>query len=718
MENKCACVFFQCKKTASVRFCAALLALLLAPLHCFAFSEADILSPVPGTWKNRQPLVLNLAPETELYYSLTGSDPYLSGFSYDKPVLIDEAGDVTVKITAVLPGGGRKDFTVEYTVDETEFPKETYSAAAVEFLRSVASEPVKKYAGGADFTFPEEFVFSLGNSGIPRFSGSISLSERNTVERYVPCTLADFENAVFFHFVIHVVPMLKEPAQEKRAEKLPFEISGWNSVSFADKKYIYQIDGGNWQPPLERCVIDRSSAHTVRWQPVEYSKANPVLEYVLPARPDIYSQRNGDGTVSFFIDGDPRYSFAGGAPSACADAFPFEDVSSDALLSIYCDGVFQGIAEAPFSIDRLPPEKPEIVRLPDPALSFRSEPGAAVFFSVSAPEPVSEDPDSSYRKALAKMQDDDRQPDARQLDAYQPFSGNSLPLSSGGEEPVFYIVRAYAADAAGNRSGVAERSIVIDDTNYYLCAQADGVPPEYGGLEDGSRERPFSSFLQFSSVLRSSEKKLNLHVYGEVKMPDGTAEITRDCSIIGHGGVLSFGDGSSLSISDGASVSFKGLVLERERESREKPLVSVENAGAEFSGCELSGVFAESGALVESRNACVKFISSGLTVQGELYACAVFSEGSKVSCAGSRVSAVAQASVNFKVSGGTCRLEQSDCYAAGNLCRGIEAVRSSLYLRKNSFFARRAEGAQEGSGILCGDGTQLLLDEENVFRGF
>ncbi|HAZ97155.1 MAG TPA: hypothetical protein DCW73_08080, partial [Treponema sp.] len=47
----------------------------------FAFEEKNILSPISGVWKNKQALVLNLEKGTDVYYSFTGSDPYVSGFS-------------------------------------------------------------------------------------------------------------------------------------------------------------------------------------------------------------------------------------------------------------------------------------------------------------------------------------------------------------------------------------------------------------------------------------------------------------------------------------------------------------------------------------------------------------------------------------------------------------------------------------------------------------
>ena len=53
-----------------------------------AFSEKDIISPARGQWCNQQVLVLDSSSALELYYSFSGTDPFVSGFAYDGPVLI------------------------------------------------------------------------------------------------------------------------------------------------------------------------------------------------------------------------------------------------------------------------------------------------------------------------------------------------------------------------------------------------------------------------------------------------------------------------------------------------------------------------------------------------------------------------------------------------------------------------------------------------------
>ena len=62
-----------------------------------AFSEKDIISPARGQWCNQQVLVLDSSSALELYYSFSGTDPFVSGFAYDGPVLI-EKNDTSSKL--------------------------------------------------------------------------------------------------------------------------------------------------------------------------------------------------------------------------------------------------------------------------------------------------------------------------------------------------------------------------------------------------------------------------------------------------------------------------------------------------------------------------------------------------------------------------------------------------------------------------------------------
>ena len=89
------------KKTVGLMF------LFLLELCCVlsVFSQTKIISPVEGNWLNPQPIILEKQPDTEVYYSLSGTDPLKSGFAYDGPVALSGYGDFNLTIATVQKDG-------------------------------------------------------------------------------------------------------------------------------------------------------------------------------------------------------------------------------------------------------------------------------------------------------------------------------------------------------------------------------------------------------------------------------------------------------------------------------------------------------------------------------------------------------------------------------------------------------------------------------------
>lgn len=146
-----------------------------------------------------------------------------------------------------------------------------------------------------------------------------------------------------------------------------------------------------------------------------------------------------------------------------------------------------------FSIDRKPPEPPKPSEIPpnytERSRSISIEPGAGtsmVYASVSA------DGKSS---------------------GFTPVSG---PIELPGVEsgPVFYTVRAYGVDAAGNKSAEMKAiSLVVDRSSVY--AAEDGF--ERG---DGTPDRPFRSLDDAIAVaLASGKRSVNLRGSLELRSP-------------------------------------------------------------------------------------------------------------------------------------------------------------------------------------------------------
>lgn len=681
-----------------------IITLLLLSSFCklFAFEEKNILSPVSGVWRNKQALVLNLEKGTDVYYSFTGSDPYVSGFFYDSPVVIDQTGDVVVKVTSVSQNGERKDFTIEYKVEENSDIE--YSIQSKEFINSINQKPALPYISGTDFFIPSEFLYSLEASRAPYLKSKLFLSAKNSVERFVPCFAVDFTGKNYFHFIIQVLPA--EETAGVKTDIVPFEISDWNNFVFKDKNFIYRIDDENWKSPAEPSFIDRSYAHKISWQPVEFFPENKIFEYELPEKPSVFSKKIENGIVEFFIDGNEKFTFEKNSSLAYADAFENEDVKTSACLKIFYNGNYQGTVDADFSIDRLPPMPPEIfsssvgkLKRAESFFRISSEPGAEIFYALSKPFEI---PDGFVESSQAEF-------DKIKPENFSLYSGDKIFLKSSDKNAVFYKVCAYAVDASGNKSGISEQKIIIDETNYYLSSDSKNE------IQDGSYNNPFTSFEQLVSVLNSSSKKLRFHVYGDIEIPNNEILISKDCSFIGHGAGLKLNENSIVRIS-GANVEFENLIIERKSRSENLPLVAAKNSSVSVSNCEFSATFLKKGILIDLENSKAQLENSGFTVQADSYACGISSKNSNVACKSSRFTSVAESCFNMKISGGSACLRESSFSLIGTVGRAVQILDASASVAQNAFYASLSDSTRKSSAVWSNVNSVVL--EENIQEEF
>ena len=92
----------KCKK---IKDCFIIGLLFFVSLGFASVPQTKVISPVEGTWANPQSLIIDNEPGTEVFYSLNGEDPLVSGFAYDGPVLLEGTGNFSVTIVSVSKGG-------------------------------------------------------------------------------------------------------------------------------------------------------------------------------------------------------------------------------------------------------------------------------------------------------------------------------------------------------------------------------------------------------------------------------------------------------------------------------------------------------------------------------------------------------------------------------------------------------------------------------------
>lgn len=307
-----------------------------------------IVSPKPGTWVNKQPLVLEVPESCEVFYSFSGSHPMESGFAYDGPVMLEAEGDVFLRVALVFPQGDAMIYTIEYSVQSQKGDADL--SLDVNF-----SQPLALYSMGQQIVIPEGYSYRLGDS--PLFLPGqqvLSLEGGTFPQRFVPCHVTDGVNS--WRFVISpsgiaaagntagdIVPppSPKEEAASAKTEgnpvpavdvsattavstgevkveyyspaagalppvdtgsylthqqeaspepvldysQPPFQIRDWSTLTFTQNKLIYLMDEGYWQEATGSVLVDRSVGHTIYWQSVAYEQGNPVYSMYLPPRP-------------------------------------------------------------------------------------------------------------------------------------------------------------------------------------------------------------------------------------------------------------------------------------------------------------------------------------------------------------------------------------------------------------------------------------------------
>ncbi len=674
----------------------------------------DIISPIPGCWGNRQPLVVNAPDGWEVYYSVSGSDPLLFGFAYDGPSLIDQEGDVHLKITAVDRTGRRYDYGVDYSVKRYSQldPAGKWTEAQKKFILAISVNPVRKYTAGSVFSIPEAFSYTtasdISSSGIRFFKGGLlSLGEGNNIVRFVPFIVTD--GTSFFRFLVRTVP-----ARDERDESrlMPFRFSDWETVIPLDASYVLKIDDGPWQGKPSVLRVDRSETHVLFWKLAGAADDGKAESMVLYPRPSLACAARPDGSCLFSLGPESPY-LAGyrlgrtespsGMPPAVGlhkslvlDAFPGEDIAGNFTCGVYLDGVYQGDLSAPYRVDRLPPRPPEIKPAKLTGLDFsdgrevrvEGEPGTRIFCSYSGD------------------------------DGYGPLDGNSLFLPAAGNASVTYTVSAYAVDAAGNAGEKQETTVIVDGRNVYVKAP-DSVSAPDSPEGNGSSEAPFTSFERAALAVNSNEG-LTVHIEGNVIVRSDIV-LTKACVVEAGRGCLIFAGNAALSV-EGADVVFKDCVIftgstdDRENTS----FIRARDARVSFDGCDVSANFVQEGKLIALSYSALTAKSSSFSATASSYAVLVESHASRVEIASSTCALSAYTSVAFCMIGCDLRMRNSvvgvSCYTG----RIAELSGGSFIMDGNIMTgAIRAAGEMwKLPAVRVSDGAKELSSASNKIRGF
>lgn len=700
-----------------VSFCAVFF------VAAFVFAQR-IISPVEGIFNNRQALVIDVADGAECFYSFTGSDPLTSGFAYDGPVLIDASGNISVNVVC-LKDDLREEYSVNFTVDDTTSSMVSSSSIGEKeyFVASVVAGGFYNWSSDLPLNIPAEFRYALG-SGDPVFlpGQTLKLEGDNALGRYLPCNVTDGTNN--WRFIIKIVPGVS--AFMAKYEGVPFKIGDWENFTFTGEKLIYCIDDSDWSASRETVTLDRSVAHKIKWQDVAYEHGNPVYVYILPPKPQLNVSGNGAGAIKAALDGNAEYAmklqkcgvsgeynFDGGYFTECAlDVFAGEEISGEAVFDIYYRGCHQGTISVPVAIDRKPPAAPVIetefkglfIRS-SVNLTINSKSQGDIFYAVSAPFFVpSED--------MTKTEISYPQVEAKNFKKYD----KSVRLMAGKNGAVYYKVKAYVKDEAGNVSETTEYSIIIDEYNYYVDSEAKN------SLCDGSRNNPFTTLSQAFSVVNGN-KFVHFYIKGTFNLSEGEHVISSNVSLTPVGETrIVFPANSTLVIKD-AGVEVENIIFEKASAGKTaagetKEMFVLQNATANVSGCEIVGVFGTSGTVINCQDSVLLLNDCGITAQGQVYSCGINGSESKVGLKNCRVSTVAPTCVNFSLAGGTFDLHNSTCQVNGQIGRIAELSKTVVRYANNSFKGKLGKETKILLPVWADGEVVFYENKNNTVKGF
>ncbi|MCR4939365.1 MAG: hypothetical protein K5930_04560 [Treponemataceae bacterium] len=698
-------------------------------------SQTKIISPVEGNWLNPQPLILEKDPDTEVFYSLTGSDPLKSGFAYDGPVALSGYGDLTLTIATVMPNDTYSMQKVSWTVSGRGKPN---------YIPISDDEAYVNFTETTEINIPDTVYWATGaypdtilKDDDMQKGGVITMEGGCSIERFLPLILKT--STGYFRYILKINSNADYLLAKPVAEKEGIEFASWNYIRFLNgRNVIYSLDEGPWIQTKEPVFIDRTVAHTVAWKhltpvyPYETESTIPTEPdiFYIPAKPSFTGIPEGGLTKDFVVafpdnpDYILEYTLQDGRSvylrSFYADTVSGDLVSFSPEFTVYYRGIKQGKLSFSVSIDKRPPAMPEIVAdetsgfsRSHVALNFRGS--AKTFYAVS--EPILSDNGfdiSDVQNGLFKnlMPEEFSMLESNEEIVMLPALEDSAAL---------YTVYAYSQDEAGNNSDIEEFSTIIDSVNYYVVSDAvrKKVPDRYDeSYPLGTKNNPLSS-VQEAVQIGQQYGKPNLFIEGVfTDIPE--LLFYKDCSISGTGETrLAFESDSDIVVRD-SSLYLNGCSLEKTVPYTgsvfQKNLVRISGGSFFAENCELFCSFDGSGTGITIDNGSLSLVSCGLTMKATSYTALLSSAVSDITLKNVRGVSSAKTAVGISASGGEINMDNVQLTVNGAFGRGAEFTALKWSMTNSSFTSRNAISAT--TAVWTDSKSVEMLENNNNYNGF
>ena len=687
--------------------------LFLTTVLTAAVPTTKVISPVEGTWANPQSLIIDSEPGTEVYYSLNGGDPLISGFAYDGPVLLEGTGDFSLTIVSVSKEGTSIPKTIEYTVEnkpELSYIKNASDSPVIPMYKdSIIEIPkdTKWFVGTSTTYLPEEKIYQTG--------GKVALYSNCDVVNYIPLIIK--ENNSYYRYVLKTgfSDLLRYSAPVPSVTGIEFY--SWNYIRLSDgEKSVYSIDNGPWKETKTLISIDRTKDHVIRWQKAD--KTDSVKEFFIPAKPHILGiPEKGftNQTVKLTLD-STDYQMGYKSPDGnvlftneiTVDTVTGDSASISINFDIYYQGIKQGSIDPVFLIDRRNPFVPEVVSTTENNFSrdnvevtFVSN--EEVYYSISSPIFNTDGFDTSDVSQIQKTPD---------KSMFKKAENNTVVLPSAKDAAVFYTVYAYAKDISGNCSDIISYSTIIDSKNYYVDSSVKKT-----GNHLGTKYDPFPEINDAVAAIKSDN--VTLYLKGSFVL-DKPFTISTNCTILGDENTRLNFTSNSLLVIENANVTMKDCILEKQvpqtGDVLQKNLLRIYDSSFIASNCEFVCYFDFSGSCISSKNSSITLENTGLSIHASSYAAAINAENTQLKLFNVRASSSAKTAVGISAANNTCIVDNSEIKVIGSYTRACEFLAVVWDFQNTSFISRNAISSKPA--IWMDSFSTKNVDFKNKIEGF
>ncbi|UTC77948.1 hypothetical protein E4O04_08015 [Treponema sp. OMZ 799] len=605
----------------------------------------NILSPKEGNWNEIQKLIIVSPPKTQIIYSVDGSDPLDFGLLYTGPINLEKEGKIELRIKAVTESGDITEKIINYEVSPSGLP----------------SPKIPKPSFNEDY-FDKGFEYNILNWYFLEFNSDMP--------------------------VYYLIKKTEEAIPE--ASQLLNIYDGPVFIDRTQDSILYWVKAKDEN--VNKIFLPKKPVLSS----VPKTAVNRNIELQFDDERYTYFFETGDGHTYIYPDKhSPRFKKDG---SHVFDLGIKEERFFDVKIRAFYGELFHGEFQTSFTIDKLPPERPEVSFTP----------------------PVS--PTNSDVKIKIKSVSDETVVEIEPPIFTSPSKDEIVLTGSVGEKTV-YSVNIYNKDEAGNKSANIKKEFIIDKNAVYV---------DYNYKiknSDGNPSKPFSTIYEavdyinkasLSQKNKVSGEKWKIYVRGDCILNEAVL-VTRNIKITSAGQKPSihFSKNSGFVVI-GANFEIENCNIfrrERTEEPREVPIIYADKASIKLNNVSLQAF--EGGPVLSSFYSHLD-ISDTKVISEQTKHCLIFSINNSsavfqnIDFTGTGFSVAAISAGNSIIELDNLKASLSPNFTA----RFLEAWNSEIALGRLNLI-RLPEAAQnKDTAVWYNKNSKMDIKDKPIVRGF